>query len=204
MTLIDSTPQTEPQDDLPTALTAEDIFLWCYGNSDGHLSAAKRRQLQTELADKGSFVSRETAARAYIFRHARRLNRESGDPGVADDRALIVQVVRDEAMAGRLSCAAAEQVLAEGGESVDWLDSVPDRLLMQEPIVPITGTPVEKRRLLAERFPVLAECIDHQNRAMCERLAGLAPILADALQDALDSARRGRDRGPGGNPRLGR
>jgi hypothetical protein len=128
-------------------------------------------------------------------------NRRDGGSGAADDRQVIVAFVRAAFAEHHLSEEVAVRVLAEAGESLDWQDSVPDRLILHERVVPIPGTPTEKRRFLAYHFPVLGDCMAYQNRKMCERLAELQPDLTAAFQRKLAESRTrrspGDDRSPG-------
>ena len=120
---------------------------------------------------------------------------DRGNPHVAVERETILQFVREAAQRKTLPEDDAVRVLAEAGESLAWIDSVPDRLIMDEPIVPIRGSPTEKRKLLAFSYPPLAELIAEQNTRMCERLAECNADLAAGLQERL-AGLEGRE-GPG-------
>ena len=121
---------------------------------------------------------------------------DRGNPHVAVERDTIVQFVRDAAKKNALPIEDAVRVLAEAGESLTWVDSVPDRLIMNEPIVPTLGSPTERRKLLALYYRPLAELMAEQNTRMCERLAECNAGLAAGLQERL--AGLDRHEGPGG------
>jgi hypothetical protein len=133
----------------PLAITAEDIY--AYGFDQYHLlSAEKNAQLHKDMDDPNSYIVRflqegdELKQRVRSTDWLARIAREGGyrlgrkqrpkriPVAVAHERQAIVDFVRQAVEKDRLPAAAAEDVLAEGGESLSWMESVPDRMLLED------------------------------------------------------------------------
>lgn len=190
-------------------MSVEELVDYGYRKSRSHLSPEKLPILDAQLADPDSWVSRSfkmmkdqsqnadwdrflTLPR---FRKPLPENKRPrrGDPQVAVDHEVIVQFVREAFEAGRLPEHTGARVLAEAGESLNWIDSIPDLQAITESISPISGSPTERRALMVTAFPVLGDLMAEQNGKMCERLAECAQGLAKELRERLvESRRQGR------------
>jgi hypothetical protein len=171
-----------------------------------HLTREKAAVLDAQLNDPDSWVNRalrmmqerseyiekvdwvRAMSGAARQEHVPDTHLKRGDPRVATNQELIVRFVRDAAGQGNLSEEKAERILAEAGESMSWIDSVPDRLITNEPIAPIRGSGTERRKYLATYYPVLADLMAEQNGHMCQRLAVASPELSESLQKQLAAA----------------
>jgi hypothetical protein len=90
---------------------------------------------------------------------------------------------------------AAEEILAEAGETLSWMDSVPDRTLIEEPLVPFAGSPSFQRTQLARTSPALAALIAEGNQHMLAKLTEFNQQVAAELTAKLGALQRPDDKG---------
>jgi hypothetical protein len=201
------------------AMSIAELLDYGQQHRTNHLTPEKRIILETQLADPDSWVNRakkmleeqnngrqdidwfevlsnparkRSGQPLYQPPHAPR-----GNPQTAIDREIIVRFIRARSADGRLSEKQAALILAEAGESLSWIDSVPDRMAISEPIAPLRGgSPTQRRKYIATHYPVLSDLMADQNSKMHERLNEAQPILAAELQHRLTESRN--DHGPGG------
>jgi hypothetical protein len=217
-----------PANDLPretrAAMSIDELIDHGQRAKRNHLTHEKIAVLEAQLADPNSWVNRALQMMQERIDHVDRVDwfqalsnptrkklgqplykpdqpLKRGDPQVATARELIVRFIRDAAGRSELPEDVAVRILAEAGESLAWMDSVPDRLIMSEPMAPVRGTPTEKRKYLATYYPVLADLMTEQNVHMYQRLAEASPDLSEKLQRQLAES---EGRGDPGTPRSGR
>jgi hypothetical protein len=195
-------------------ITAEDIFVFA-GSRDELLSPEKLAQLRKDLDNPNSHLVRflqevESKARDIlenpsgikrwqtVAKDGKRLSNRSGlpDPPEAYERQAIVNSVRKAAELHQLTKDAAEEVLAEAGETLTWVDSMPDRTLIEEPLVPFAGSPAFQRTQLARTSPVLAAVIAEENQRMLVKLTEYHPSLARELTMRLSTFHDKDTQGP--------
>jgi hypothetical protein len=217
MHMHSNTRMTDEKPGKTPVITAEDIYIYVHleewGQSEkkaGLLPKDKRDFLDNDMLN----LNPESAVVKYLdecdavkkrLRHGQFGQRaQPRNPGTAYERQAIIDFARKEVEKGRLSEAAAIEVLAEGGETISWMDSPTDRLLLEEPMVPIPGDAIFKRHMLAKMSPVLADVMEEGNQMMIKKLgeisAELATELAESLvnlrQEILRQTKKGHGRGP--------
>ena len=119
---------------------------------------------------------------------------------VAYERQAIVDSIRDAAKNGQIVESIAEEALAEAGEALSWMDSVPDRMLLEDlPVIEKLenenrNSIVAMRTGLARMSPALKAVMEEGNQKMMQKLKELAADLATEVATKLVAVREQIDR----------